>query len=42
MILQFQIVPVNLYLMVLGAHMNVLFILKIEVLGLIEWLYRSL
>ena len=39
--LQIQITPVVVRLTIFGAHMNILFIIKVKILVLIKWSYRS-
>ena len=35
-----KIVPISIFLLIFGAHMNIL--MKVEILVLIKWSYRSL
>jgi cytochrome b subunit of formate dehydrogenase len=38
---QFQIICVAICLMIFGAHMHILFNIKVKILKLIKWSYRS-
>ena len=39
--LEIQIMPVTICLIISGAHMNSLSIIKVEILLIIKWSYRS-